>query len=84
MTMESPDWGSDKGGEAVLVGSKMNGGGRSRKVVIFTRVPSRLIYTSKISYPHHTPLAYPGRVFLGNHNPTHLSFLLSCLSTEYK
>jgi len=39
MTMESPDWGGDKGGEAVLVGSKMNGGEGSRKVVIFTRVP---------------------------------------------
>jgi hypothetical protein len=37
--MESPDWGGDKGGEAVLVGSKMNGGEGLRKVVIFTRVP---------------------------------------------
>jgi hypothetical protein len=82
--MESLDWGSVKGGEAVLVGSKMDGGGGWRKVVIFTRAPSRLIYTAKIPYPHHSPLACPGQVFLSNHNKTHLSFLLSCLSTEYK
>jgi hypothetical protein len=84
MAMESPDRGSDKGGEAILVGSKMGGGGGWRKAVIFTRDPSRLIYTSKISYSHHSPLAYPGLVFPGNHNPTHLSFLLSGPSTEYK